>query len=246
MTVIMPMLPAAMMMIKMVTVFHGRRWILCIGLLLGSLLQGYSQQTDFQFWPQVQLGYNLSKRFDLSLEEEVRFRENVSQIKKELTDLGLTFKINKALRLGVSYRVELTFKNPDESAWRSGLYGDIMFRQKIARFRFDYRCRFQSAKIETISEVPMLNHWMTNRHKASLQYNIRGIRLTPEVEGEIFIPVRKQESLMIDEYRLWAGLKYGINKRNEIGLKFGIEQEINVADPLRAYILGIGYALDLN
>ena len=226
--------------------FHDRKWIVCIGFLLVSLLQGHAQQSDFQFWPQVQVGYNLSDRFKLSLDEEVRFRENASQVRKELTDLGITCKMNKALRFGISYRLELTFKNPDESAWRNGLYVDIMFRQKMQRFQFDYRCRFQSPKIEAISEVPSLDQWLINRHKASLQYNIKGTPLTPEIEAEIFVPFSKQEALMIDGYRLWTGLAYSLNKRNEISLKFGIEQEVNVPDPLRAYILGVGYSLDIN
>jgi hypothetical protein len=159
-------------------VFSDRRWVVFLGFLLGSLVQGHAQQSDFQFWPQVLIGYNLSDRFKLSLEEEVRFRENVSQVKKELTDLGITYKINKALKIGVTYRLELTFKNPDESAWRSGLYSDIMFRQKIRRFQFDYRLRFQSPRIESVSEVSSLDQWLINRHKASLQYNIKGIPLS--------------------------------------------------------------------
>ena len=226
--------------------FRDRRWIVCIGFLLGWLVQVHAQQSDFQFWPQVQLGYNLSDRFKLSLEEEVRFRENVSQVKKELTDLGITYKLNKALRFSINYRLELTFKNPDESTWRSGLYGDIMFRQKMQRFQFDYRLRFQSARIESFSEVYTLNEWMINRHKVSLQYDIKGIPLIPKVEAEIFIPFSKHEALMINGYRLWAGLAYAINKKNEISLRYGIEQEVNVADPWRAYILGIGYSLDIN
>jgi hypothetical protein len=51
---------------------------------------------------------------------------------------------------------------------------------------------------------------------------------------------------MINEYRLWAGLAYSFNNKNEISLRFGIQQEVNVPDPWRAYILGIGYALDIN
>jgi hypothetical protein len=138
----------------------------------------------------VQVGYNLSDRFKLSLEEEVRFRENVSQVKKELTDLGITYKLNKALRIGINYRLELTFKNPDESVWRSGLYTDIMFRQKMQRFQFDYRLRFQSAKIESISEFSTLNEWMINRHKASLSYDIKGIPNLSTAES-LFLQNRK-------------------------------------------------------
>jgi hypothetical protein len=224
----------------------GFRSFLCLVILSAAVKSGFSQQTDFQFWPQVQVGYNLSAKFKISLEEEVRLRENASQIKKELTDLGITYKVNKFLRLCVKYRLELNYRNPDTRAWQSGLYGDILLRGKLQRFQFDYRMRFQSAKIESISEVSSLNQLLTNRHKAGVSYDIKGIPLVPEIEAEIFIPISKQDPLIIEEYRLWAGLAYNINKKNEISLKFGVQQEVNVKDPWRAYILGVGYSLDIN
>jgi hypothetical protein len=233
--------------LSFVTRFTGNcKWILFFGILMGSIRFVYPQQSDFQFWPQVQVGYNLSNDFKISLEEEVRLRENASQIRKELTDLGLTYKVNKFFRLSLNYRLELTYKNPDERSWRNGLYLDIMLRKGFQRFQADYRIRFQSPKIETISEVSSLNQWLKNRHKISLQYDIKGIPLAPKIEAELFIPIARQQSLMIDEYRLWAGLSYALNKRNEISIRYGIQQEVNVADPLRAYILGISYSLDIN
>ena len=60
--------------------FRDRRWIVCIGFLMGWLVQVPAQQSDFQFWPQVQLGYSLSDKFKLSLAEEVRLRENATQV----------------------------------------------------------------------------------------------------------------------------------------------------------------------
>ena len=226
--------------------FPDCKWMLCIGFLLGTIKPGISQQSDFQCWPQLQVGYNLSDKFKLSLEEEVRLRENVSKIKKELTDLGLTYRVNKNLRFSLKYRLELSYKNPDQKTWRSGLYGDIQLRHKMQRFQADYRLRFQSPKIESFSEVSSLNQWLTNRHKAGLQYDIKGIPLAPGIEAEIFIPIGRQQPLIIDEYRLWVGLSYALNNKNEIGIKYGIQQEVNVADPLRAYILSISYSLDIN
>lgn len=261
MTVIMPMLSLKMMMINgRIELLHVKRmpfsyiertmrnckWILCFIFLSGSLKTVFSQQSDFQFWPQIQIGYELSDKFKLSLEEEVRLRENASQIKKELTDLGLTYKVSKFLRLSLNYRLELTYDNPDERSWRNGIYGDITLRKEIQRFRLDYRIRFQSPKVEAISEISTQNQWLKNRHKISLEYNVKGIRLTPEIEAELFLPFKRQESLAFDEYRLWAKLSYGLNKKNEIGIKYGIQQEINASDPLRAYILGISYSLDIN
>ena len=146
----------------------------------------------------------------------------------------------------MNYRLELTGKNPDHYAWRNGVYLDATLRKKFNRFQADYRIRFQSPKIEAISEVVSANQWLKNRHKLSLEYNVKGIRLTPEIEAEIFIPFEKQQPLMMDEYRLWAKLSYGLNKKNEIGIKYGIQQEVNAKDPLRAYILGVSYSLDFN
>ncbi len=223
-----------------------RKWILLLVLLTGSMQLVYPQQSDFQFWPQVKLGYSLSDKFNVSLEEEVRLRENATQVKKELTDLGLTYKMNKFLRFSLNYRLELTFRNRDEFSWRSGMYVDVMLRKAFQRFQADYRIRFQSPKVEAISEISSSSQWLKNRHKVSLQYDIKGIPLTPEIEAELFIPFERQQSLMIDEYRLWAKLSYALNKKNEIGIKYGIQQEINVADPIRAYILGISYSLDFN
>jgi hypothetical protein len=219
--------------------------ILCFGLLFGTIQPGFPQQSDFQFWPQVLVGYNLSDRFKVSLEEEVRLRENASLMRKELTDLGLTFKVAKFLRLSLNYRLELTFNNPDEKSWLNGVYGDISFRQKLQRFQFDYRIRFQSPKIETVEEVSGLQQILKNRHKASVEYNIKGIPLNPSVEAEIFIPIVRQQSLFLNEYRLWIGLSYVINKKNTIGIKYGIQREVNVADPLTAYILGVSYSADI-
>ncbi len=206
----------------------------------------HAQESDFQLWPQIELGYNLSKKIKESLEEEIRLRENASLMKKELTDVGLTYKINKALRLSLKYRLELTWKNPSEKSWRNGLYLDISLREKIQRLQFDYRLRFQSPKVETLSEFSEGRELFINRHKASLSYNIKGIPLTPSVEGEIFVPFTRKEPLIINEYRLWAGFEYAFNKRNSIGIKYGIQREINVSDPLTAYIVALKYSCDLN
>ena len=99
---------------------------------------------------------------------------------------------------------------------------------------------------ETLSEFSEGRELFINRHKAGLSYNIKGIPLTPVIEGEIFIPFTRKEPLFINEYRLWAGFEYAFNKRNSIGIKYGIQREINVSDPLTAYIVALKYSCDLN
>lgn len=215
-------------------------------LFIATLNNINAQESDFQVWPQLEIGYSLGSRIKASLEEEIRLRENASFMKKELTDVGLSYKINKVLRISLKYRFELTWKNPDEKFWRNGFYFDISLRKKMQRFQLDYRLRFQSPKVETFSELSAGRDLIINRHKAGLSYNIKGIPLTPAIEAEIFVPFTRQEPLYINEYRLWAGLDYAFNKRNSIGVKYGIQREINVSDPLTAYVIALKYTFNLN
>jgi hypothetical protein len=217
-----------------------------LSVMLGSGELLMSQQSDFQCWPQVQISYNASKKIQISLEEEVRLRENATQIKRELTELGMSYRLNKTIRFSLIYRLELNWRNADEKIWRSGMYADIQLREKIQRLQLDYRLRFQSPKIETFTELNNLSVIFVNRHKGSLSYNIKGIPLTPAVAAEVFIPVSKQPPIFAQEYRVWLELSYALNKRNEIGIRYGIEREINVTDPLTAYVLGLTYSYSIN
>jgi long-subunit fatty acid transport protein len=220
--------------------------LVIFGLFTTLVSNIFAQESDFQVWPQFEIGYNFAGKFKASVEEEIRLRENASLIRKELTDVGLSYKINKALRVSLKYRFELNWTTPEEKSWRNGLYMDILLRNKIKRFQLDYRLRFQSPKVETLSELSEGRELFINRHKAGLSYNIKGIPLTPVIEAEIFIPFARQEPVFIDEYRLWAGIDYAFNKRNSIGIKYGIQREINVSDPLTAYVIALKYTFDLN
>ncbi len=229
-----------------ILLLNGKLLSIAVSLFIVIVSNVAAQEFDFQAWPQLEIGYNLGSGFKASVEEEIRLHENAGMIKKELTDVGLSYKINKAFRVSVKYRFELSWKNPDKKSWRNGLYFDLSLRKKIQRFQIDYRLRFQSPKVETLSEISEGRDLFMNRHKAGLSYNIKGIPLSPALEAEIFIPFARKEPLYINEYRLWAGLDYAINKRNSFGIKYGIRREINVPDPLTAYIIALKYTFDLN
>jgi hypothetical protein len=76
------------------------------------------------------------------------------------------------------------------------------------------------------------------------EYDIKNSPLAPFAEGEIFLNLGGNRNSGVTAYRTWIGIKYSVDKRNEISLKYGIDQELNVPDPLRAYIVALGYSVD--
>jgi len=213
--------------------------------VFASLNRAKAQQKDFQCWPSAQLNLEVIKNLKVQVEEEVRFRENCTQISRQLNNIGLSYRINKYVKAALTYRIEADWKNPDEYVWRNGIYGDLALRYEAGRFTLGYRLRVQSNKVEFNEKQDRWFNGVRNRHKVSLEYDIKGISLVPTIEGELFANLAGSKGSSLTSYRAWLGMSYNLSKKHEISLKYGIDQELNTVDPIRAYVIAIGYTLNL-
>ena len=210
-----------------------------------SLQKVKGQQNDFQCWPSVQLNLEVIRNLKLHIEEELRFSENVTQIDRQINDFGISYRINKYLKSALYYRLEANWKNPDEYEWRNGFYADLSFRYDPGRFILGYRFRMQSSKVELVGNEDPWFSGFRNRHKFGVEYDIKGIPLAPFIESELFAHAGGNEGYYLTACRIWAGLKYNLNKMHEFTLKYGIDQQLNTPDPVRAYVVTVSYALNL-
>ena len=245
MRVIMLIPVVEMMMISRVM----RRFLLYIFhfllLVAVPLIQLSGQQRDFQFWPSVQVNLEVVNNLKIHVEEELRLRENVSQISRQVNDIGISYRVNSHLKAGIFYRLEADWKNADTYTWRNGLYSDIALKYNVNRISLGYRLRLQSSKVERNDEDAVLFDGFRHRHKISAEYDIKGLPLIPFIESELFVDYSTGKKSEISGIRSWIGLDYTVNKIHTFTLKYGIDQEMNISDPMRAYIVALGYSLDL-
>ena len=224
--------------------FFQRLLLLPVFLLL-TLFPVSAQQSDFQVWPSLQVAVEVLKGLKLEVEEEVRFHENSTLIERQINNLGISYRINKYVKTTLTYRIEADWENADTYNWRQGFYADFIFRYEPGRFLLDYRARFQSAKIELNEKEEQYFNGLRNRHKVGIEYDIKNIPLAPFVDCEIFLNSGGARYSGVSAIRTWLGIKYNLSKRHALSLKYGIDQEMNVSDPLRAYIVAVGYSADL-
>lgn len=206
----------------------------------------HSQQNDFQLWFSNKANVSVFRNVKVHFEQELRLQENASQFGRQLNDLGLSYKINKHFKAGVFYRIEADWKNSDNYTWRNGLYGDVSATAEIRRFTLGYRLRVQSLKTAIRNGEESMFSGFRHRHKVTIEYNIKGIPLTPFIENEVFFNYTAAQGALLNGNRTWAGCDYKIKKRHTITLKYGIDKEWNVPNPLTSYIINLGYAIDLN
>ena len=214
-------------------------WIIL--LLFCTFTVSLAQINDFELWSGVQLRKNITKKLRVSFEEEIRFNENISDIKKFYSEIGLSYRLNKHIRFAARYRFTENKTILSYYSTRHRIMADISLRYKISRLFIAFRSRYQIKYIDIYSSetgfVPR-NH---SRNKLSLKYNIRKNPVSPFTSGELYYQLNNPEGNQLDKLRYTAGFEYNINKKNSFDIYFRIQQQINVNNPVKSYIIGVKY-----
>lgn len=214
-------------------------WIIL--LLFCSFTVSLAQISDFELWSGVQLRKNITKKLRVSFEEEIRFNENISDIKKFYSEISLSYRLNRYIKFAAHYRFTENKTILSYYSTRHRIMADISLRYRISRLTVAYRARFQTKYIDIYSSetgfVPR-NH---SRNKLSLKYNIRKNPVSPFASGELYYQLNNPEGNQLDKFRYTAGFEYNINKKNSFDIYFRNQQQLNVNNPVKSYIIGVKY-----
>jgi len=121
--------------------------------------------TDFELWTGASVKLKLNKRFKVDVEQQVRFNDTISSLKKTFTELGLKYQMNKSIAFKVNYRFVIRPTKSNQN--RISLDAYYHWDKKKFPLSFDYRLRFQNTKNSILGE-----NFTYLRNKLSLKYNL--------------------------------------------------------------------------
>lgn len=216
-------------------------------LLFASVL--HAQHRDLGLWTTVSVNKDFGKKLVLSFDQEFRLRDNLTTVNLFYTNLGLTYKFNKNLRVAGTYRI--INKHKEDGFWgvRHRLYADITARLKPGRFTIAYRSRLQyewrgygyAAQYGSVPE----SYWR-NLFKCSFKLNeLLSPYIGTEMRWLIHDP-RVAYHKGFDRTRFMGGVDYSITKMHQIGLYALFQKEWNISDPETLYIIGIEYSINID
>lgn len=226
-----------------------KKIVLAFLIFIGSVSTSSSQTTDDAgLWCTFNLEKALSQKFSLFLTEEYRIRENFSQHNLFYTDLGISFKPVKILKISLSYRTIQKFQEENTISFRNRVTFDILLKQKVGKLMFSYRQRLQTEYRNVYSsELGTIPEWYT-RSKLTLKYDTDRA-LTPYVSAEYRFQINNPRSVESDmlwhRQRYQVGFDYKKSERNTFGVYYLIQKEWNVSAPQNLYILGLEYTFTL-
>jgi hypothetical protein len=194
---------------------------------------------DLQLWTGAALEKSW-KDWSLTLNEEIRFKKNISEINNYFTELGLRYRINKNFSLEGGYRFTRD-RNADGSYDNLTRYNlDLRFRARLDHISIYYRLRYQK-EVEGFNLIdPTMDYEKYVRNRIRVRYN-KFIRIKPYVSAELFQLFRPDFYSELDYIRVLGGIRYEAGPVGLFNLAFGFNREFEKYDPAMIYQFKVNY-----
>ena len=177
----------------------------------------FAQMDDAGLWASVTVKKKITKKFTLSLSEECRFNENVSELGTAFTEAGVEYKLIKNLTGGIAYRFMQKKQVDDFYSLRHRGLVSLTYKLKVKKFELNLKERYQIqyADVNTSEDGKIPSEYL--RNKLTIKYNTSK-KYTPFIAAELFYQLNNPEGNECDDIRYSGGIEYNFNKLHEVDL----------------------------
>ena len=200
-----------------------------------------AQEKDLALWLSAGAKAALNNKFALSVEGVMRVNDNISRLRKGYVEAELSYDLNKYFELAFGYRYESTNETELYYSNEHDLIGDLSLDYSWNRFSFGMRNRYQLKYKEVFSSEKGMLADNIYRNRISVEYNVKGIKIAPYINYELFYKMNRFEERLINKQRFALGIAYRPKKKHKFKVYYLVEDECNVASPVRTNVIGVDY-----
>lgn len=193
----------------------------------------------------LSLSKDLGRRLGATVEQEFRFKQNVSSFDRSLTSVGVDYTIiKKLLKAEVNY--DFIYQRQDTYfEFRHRGSASLSAQTKYDAFGFKLRTRAQSTWRDENRGDYKFNPKYVWRNKLECEYTIFGSPVKPFVSGEVFCPLNSGNGFFMDGYRAVVGAKYRLSSHTSLEFMLRYDQDVQVSNPTSILYGGIGWSYKL-
>ncbi|MES2567796.1 MAG: DUF2490 domain-containing protein [Bacteroidota bacterium] len=215
--------------------------------------QTYSD--DSQLWAHIKVTKKITKKLDVTLKLQTRIKNNVSEIGRASSNLRVSYKVNKSIKLLAGYSFIEKRNKKDIFKTRHSYYGAIELKKDLRRFEFSYRNLFMCRYKSPLTSYDGYIAYLYDRNRFTVKYEMSK-RLSIYIKEDLSIPINNPQLKGINRCRTFIGTNINVSKRQKLDLYLmhhlqlqdgdWFDQDISYENtPLDRYIaLGIGYSIE--
>ncbi len=199
--------------------------------------------SDIEVWLKAGGKIDLSDKWEVAFEEQIRFDDDVNALKNYHTEFELTFKPIKALSL---HAVSRYITRNDNSGSIQG-FEDLFryqlgasYKQELGQLRLKYRALYQHRNEIGISEAQGDIPEKFLRLRSSVEYKIKDWKYDPEFRVEYFSALNKEVGTN-NQFRLGFGTERDYKKYGELGFFYLFESSLGLNIKQFTHILSFKY-----
>jgi len=199
---------------------------------------------DAWLWNTLSINKQLSRKWSLGVDEELRLFDNMSRVNLFFTNVGASYKLNKVFKFSLVYRFINKNQDGEYYSQRHRLYIDIAYKKKVLRnLALAYRLRFQGQVRDYYSSDNGKDVESYMRHKFDVLYTYK--KYTPYLAAEFRFqftnPGFSQANDLWDRARYYLGCNYDFNKKHSFGIYYMIQHDFNNQRMENDFTLGWQY-----
>lgn len=205
-----------------------------------------AQESDANVWSRLAIKYDLNSLTRISVEEEFRFFDNVSQLEQNHTEIGLSRELNKRWNGGVFYR--FIYETNTDRDYSLGHRGWVQLEYQLLDSDINVYARtrlqttFKDIQSSSSGKVP---DWY-NRYKISAEYKTKGAKWIPDAGIEFWHYLNPSENPFVNKLRFSLGLEYRYTKKLRWQVFYSYQKELQVSNPDTDYIFGVACTYKIN
>lgn len=202
----------------------------------------YYTVQDLEAWTSTQLKFKVNKKLDFALEEQLRLKNNASNVDRYFSELTANYNLSNNFNLGLGSRYikvndNVGKKQGYETHFRWNV--DLGFKHEIKNLDLKYRLSYQSKNELNITKAEGDTAQNTLRFKIGAGYNIKNWKFDPKLSAEVFNLRNNNEGL--NRVRYTVGTDYNFKNAGELGAYYRMEKELTGVFRKTTNIIGIQY-----
>jgi hypothetical protein len=207
-------------------------------MVTSSIAQLFEQQV----WVETGVKYNLNKKLGASFDLTQRY--GYDGLGTLFPQVSFRYKVSSWFRPSVDYRVILSKSLDGTYSTSQRINGNLQFSYTKKRLEAGLRVRYQYS-FERISAAYDSEFDQAWRIKPSVQYNIKGLSLAPELSAEFFYnPENSAEGNQFNRIRYYGGADIELKHNQRIGVGVYLDQWIN-SIPKKRVMYSLSYSIGL-
>ena len=214
-------------------------------LAISAVMLAQSERTtDLGGILSAEFSTDLPSNFGLSVEEELRFDHNCTQLDRWLNSVGVDYTFwHNRMKFGMAgdYIRRANDGGYYENRYRLG--AQLTYSETYRRFKFSLRTKLLSTFFDERTGEHRVNPKMYWRNRLQATYQRPNSRFKYALSTELFWLTNDPKGSIVDNLRTVASVEYRLSRRHYLAAFARMDNDLQVKEPVDCFYLGLTFKM---